>query len=223
LFDGQHAPQAVLALFSRYLARPQADWPRQTVVTGFPFYDRHHQHPDLSPQLRQFLDSGPAPLVFSLGSTAVGAAGDFYTVSLEAARRLRMRALFLTGPHAQGLPPEATTVEYAPHSELFPRAAAIVHHGGIGTTAQAMLSGRPMLVVPFAHDQFDNAARVKRLGIAEVLYRGRYNVHRTEDLLRRLVQDPRYAEAAASVAAKVRDENGVETAANLIEAVLGSL
>lgn len=217
LFEGQHAPRLVLALFSKCMAERQRDWPPQTVVTGFPFYEERQ---GISPELEHFLGDGAAPLVFSLGSSAVGAAGDFHTVSLQAARRLGMRALFLTGPHAHGLPPDAMAVEYAPHSEVFPRAAAIVHHGGIGTTAQAMRGGRPMLVVPFAHDQFDNGARVKKLGIAEVLYRSSYNARSAERLLRRLVEDSRYAQAAAATAGLVRAENGVKEAADAIDAVL---
>jgi UDP:flavonoid glycosyltransferase YjiC (YdhE family) len=112
-------------------------------------------------------------------------------------------------------------VEYAPHSELFPRAAAIVHHGGIGTTAQAMRSGRPMLVTPFAWDQFDNGKCVRRLGMAEMLNHKRYNARRAERLLRRLVEDPRYAQAGAAVAAQVRAENGVKVAADAICGELG--
>ena len=225
LFEGQHAPRRVLALFSKCLAQPQPDWPPQTVVTGFPFYDRHHEHPGLSPELERFLESGSAPIVFSLGSSAVGAAGDFYTLSLAAARRLGRRALFLTGRHPQGLssdgvPADVLEVAYAAHSELFPRAAVTVHHGGIGTTSQAMLSGRPMLVVPFAHDQFDNGARVRRLGIAEVLPRKRYTVRRAEQWLRRLLEESHYAERSAVIAAEVRAEKGAQTAADEAEAAL---
>jgi len=220
LFEGQHSPRRVLALFAKCLAARQPDWPPQTLVTGFPFYDRHHEQQGLPPELERFLADGPAPLVFSLGTSAVGAAGDFYTVSLEAAQRLGMRAVFQTGRHPQGLPKDAMAVAYAPHSELFPRAAAIVHHGGIGTTAQAMRAGRPMLVVPFAHDQYDNGERVKRLGMAEVLYRRRYSVRRAVSLLRRLVEDARYAQAGAAVAAHVRSEDGVAAAADAIEGLV---
>jgi rhamnosyltransferase subunit B len=216
LFEGQHSPRLVLALFSQCLAQSQPDWPANSLVTGFPFYDRHHEQKGMPEELERFLSDGPAPLVFSLGSSAVGAAGDFYTESLKAAQLLGMRALFLTGQHPQGLPADAMAAAYAPHSELFPRAAAIVHHGGIGTTAQAMRSGRPMLVVPFSHDQFDNGARVKRLGMAEVLYRSRYKAGSAERVLRRLVEDPSYARAGARIATQVRAEDGVNTAADAI-------
>lgn len=216
LFEGQHAPGLALALFAKCLAQPQPDWPPQTLVTGFVFYDRHHQQQGMSPELQRFLADGPAPLVFTLGSSAVGAAGDFYTASLQAAKRLGMRAVFLTGPFAQGLPADAMVAEYAPHSELFPRAAAIVHQGGIGTTAQAMRSGRPMLVVPFAYDQFDNGDRVRRLGMGEMLYHRRYSTRVAERWLRRLVEDTRYAKAGAEVAAQLGAEDGLKAAADAI-------
>lgn len=219
VFGGQHSPSLVLALFSRYLASPQPDWPPQTVVTGFAFYE----HGTLPLKLDHFLNGGPAPVVFTLGSSAVGAAGDFYRNSLEAVNRLGCRAVFLTGSHPQGLPdvlPQSVLcVGYAPHSLLFPRAAAIVHQGGIGTTAQALRSSRPMLVVPFAFDQFDNGNRARRLGVAEVLYRSRYTARRAEKLLRRLIEDASYSRAASAVGGKIRAENGCRCAADAIESL----
>jgi UDP:flavonoid glycosyltransferase YjiC (YdhE family) len=221
LFEGSHSPGTVLALFSRYLAEPQPDWPPQTIVTGFPFFDRHHEQQAIAPQLDRFLSAGPPPVVFTLGSSAVSAAGDFYRESLQAVETLGLRAVFLTGPHPQGLPaalPESViAIPYAPHSEIFPRASAIVHQGGVGTTAQAMRSGRPMLVVPFAHDQFDNGERVRRLGAADVVYRQRYNAATAEDALRRLL---RRDAAAAELGELVRAENGAAKAADAIERAL---
>lgn len=219
LFEAQHSPRRVLAMFSGLLAAPQPDWPPQTVVTGFPFYDRHHEQPGMPPDLERFLSDGPPPIVFTLGSSAVMAAGEFYQTSLEAAQKLGCRAVFLTGKIEQGLPKDAMAAQYAPYSDLFPRAAAIVHHGGIGTTAQAMRSGRPMLVVPFSHDQFDNGARVKRLGIAGVLYRSRYTAATAERALRPLLEDPRYVKSGARVAEQIATEDGIVTAADEIESV----
>ncbi len=224
LFEGLHSPGLALALFSRYLAEPQPDWPPAAAVTGFPFYDRHHERPDLAPQIQRFLAEGPAPVVFTLGSSAVGAARGFYRDSLAAACRLGVRALFLTGPHPQGLPeklpPGMLQAGYAPHSAVFARAAAVVHQGGIGTTAQAMRAGRPMLVVPLAHDQFDNAERVRRLGIGEVLPHRRYGPRRAGKLLARLLAEPKYSAAGAVIGAKVAAEEGAATAASAIERYL---
>ena len=219
LFEAQHSPRRVLAMFSGLLAPPQPDWPPQTVVTGFPFYDRHHEQPGMPTDLERFLSDGPPPIVFTLGSSAVMAAGEFYQTSLEAAQKLGCRAVFLTGKIEQGLPKDAMAAQYAPYSDLFPRAAAIVHHGGIGTTAQAMRSGRPMMVVPFSHDQFDNGARVKRLGIAGVLYRARYTAATAERALRPLLEDPRYVKSGARVAEQIATEDGIVTAADEIESV----
>lgn len=222
LFEGAHAPGLVLALFSRVFAQPQPDWPAQTVITGFPFHDAPPS--ELAPELASFLNSGPPPLAFTLGSSAVAAAGDFYTASLRAVEWLGARALFLTGPHPQGLPdrlpPSVLAWPYAPHERIFPRSAAIVHQGGIGTTAQGLRSGRPTLVVPFAHDQFDNADHVRRLGLAEVVARPRYSERTAAAGLRHVLSEASYREAAAAAGAAIRSENGAVAAAQKIDEFL---
>ena len=222
LFEGQHSPSLVLALFSRCLAEPQPDWPPQTLVTGFPFYDTG----EAPPELDHFLRAGPAPIVFTLGSSAVGAAGDFYRHSFEAARRMHARAVFLAGSHPQGLPENLPAsmiaVDYAPHSSVFPYASVVVHQGGVGTTAQAVRAGHPMLVVPFAHDQFDNGERVRRQGAGAVLPHTRYTAARAEQWLRRLREQTGYSAAAQKLAAIVRSESGTRTACDAIENVLRS-
>lgn len=225
-FEGQHSPHLVLALFSRLLAEPQPDWPAQTVVTGFPWFDRHHEVSGLSPEIAAFLDSGPPPLVFTLGSSAVGTAKDFFQVSIEVAQDLGMRALLLAGQNPKGLPdrlPASIAVtSYAPHSEVFPRAAAVIHQGGVGTTAQAMRSGRPMLVVPFSHDQPDHGIRMHRLGVGRWLFRTCYNKKNAARELRILLSDSRYARRALEVAAAIARENGAVSAANAVHEFLST-
>jgi len=152
-------------------------------------------------------------------------AGNFYEQSIAAAERLGRRAVLLIGPDPRNkprrpLPPQMAAFEYAPYSELFPRASAIVHQGGVGTTAQAMRSGRPMLVIPFAHDQPDNATRVVRLGIARTISRGRYNAGHAAHELRLLLENAAYAKRATEVGAQIRREDGVKAACDAIEAVL---
>jgi len=222
IFEGQHSPQLVLALFSNLLGAPQPDWPPNTQVTGFAFYDRLEKHLGLTPELAQFLDSGPAPIVFTLGSSAVIDARDFYRQSAAAAVKLGRRAVLLIGRDpanvpAAPLPPGIIAAEYAPYSEIFPRAAAIVHQGGAGTTAQALRSGRPMLVVPFAHDQPDNAARVERLGVARQISRRAYRADRVASELRKLLDRPSYTARSAEVGRQIRSEDGVSMACDLIE------
>jgi rhamnosyltransferase subunit B len=226
--EAQHSPRLVLALFSRVMAEPQPDWPRNTHVTGFPFYDRRDYRGERQspPGLREFLDAGPPPVVFTLGSAAFWAADDFYTESVAAARALGRRALLLIGHElnrpAGGLPEGVAAFEYAPFSELLPRAAATVHHGGVGTTGQALASGRPQLVVPFSHDQFDNGARAARLGAARLLPRAKYNAASAARELKLLLDRPAHAERAAEVGRIVQNERGTQAACDLIEKVLSA-
>jgi UDP:flavonoid glycosyltransferase YjiC (YdhE family) len=224
LFEDQHAPGLVLALFSKVLGKPQRDWPAQTRVTGFPFFD---QDPTAfsANELMAFLDAGPPPLVFTLGTSAVMDAGNFYSESIQAAQSLGKRAVLLIGNRPGNLPPGPLpdgilACGYAPHSELFPRAAAIVHQGGVGTTAQSLRAGKPMVVVPFAHDQFDNAARVRRLGVGRVLSRRRYWAARVALELRRFLDDPKIARQAEAIGRQVRAENGARVAADALEEFL---
>lgn len=220
IFEGQHSPQLVLALFSKVLGAPQPDWPAQTVVTGFPFFDLKDEA-DIAPELKKFLDDGPAPIVFTLGSSAVFVAEDFYRESAAAAARLKRRAVLLLGdarnmPH-DPLPDGVVAFEYAPYSQILPRAAAIVHQGGVGTTGQALRAGVPTLIVPFNHDQPDNAARVERLGVGRTLARKKYTTASVVRELDRLLNDESYAERAAAVGDVVRNEDGARTAADELE------
>ena len=222
LFEGQFSPHGTLALFSRVLAEPQPDWPANVRVTGFVFYNGPSRIP---PELEEFLAAGPPPVVFTLGSSAVGTAGTFYHESARAIADLGLRAVLLVGPDPKNRPPgplpdTILAVEYAPHQELFPRAAAVVHQGGIGTTGQALRSGHPTLVVPYSHDQPDNAFRVTNLGVARTLYPRRYRARRLASELRRLLDEPHYSQRAAEIGQAVRAENGTEAACDAIEAVL---
>lgn len=222
LFAGQHAPDLALGLFSPLLGAPQPDWPRNSMATGFAFHD-DDDRTGLPPDLAAFLDAGPPPLVFTLGTTMVRRPGRFFEDSLKAAQRLRRRAVLLVGsksPLPPGpLPDSAIAVAYAPFSALFPRAAAIVHQGGVGTTGQAMRAGRPMLVVPFGYDQPDNAARVTRLGIARTLPIGRYTAARAANLLGDLLGTPSYWRRAAEIGDRIAAETGTATACDALIAL----
>ena len=225
IFEGQHSPSLVLALFSKVLGAPQPDWPPHTVVTGFPFFDRKDldgkDEADLAPELKKFLDDGSAPVVFTLGSSAVFVAEDFYRVSAEAARLLKRRAVLLIGDERnrpkEPLGDDIAVFDYAPYGQILPRAAAIVHQGGVGTTGQALRAGVPTLIVPFNHDQPDNAARVERLGVGRTLARKKYTTANVVRELDRLLNDESYAERAAAVGETVRGEDGARTAAEAIE------
>src|SRR5262249_43133583 len=142
-----------------------------------------------------------------------------------AAARLGVRAVLLTGGFERNRPDPAVLaddillVDRAPHQLLFPRASAIVHQGGAGTLGQALRSGRPMLVVPHGHDQFDNAFRVTKLGVARTLYPRRYRAARVARELGRLLGGA-YRARAGTVATTVRGEDGASSAAAALEQLL---
>jgi UDP:flavonoid glycosyltransferase YjiC (YdhE family) len=228
IFEGQHSPTRVLAMFSPLLAAPQPDWPPQTRVTGFCFYDRKDgasQSAHLAPEISRFLDEGEPPIVFTLGSSAVWEPGNFYTEAVEAARRLKRRALLLVGDTTRNMPRETlpegvAAFDYAPYSELLPRTSVVVHPGGIGTSAQVLRAGKPALVVPFNHDQPDNAERLTRLGVARTLTRKRYNAAQLTTELGQLLDNPTYTDTAAKIGRQVSKEDGAKNASDEIEEVI---
>jgi UDP:flavonoid glycosyltransferase YjiC (YdhE family) len=222
LFDAKHSPSLVLALFSRLLGTEQKDWPEHSLITGFCYYDADAGNQALPPNLEKFLSEGPPPVVFTLGSAAVLAAGKFYEVSAKAAMRLGIRAVLLIGtdPRNQlniALPDSICVAEYAPYSELFSRAAMVVHQGGVGTTAQCLRAGKPMLIMPFSHDQPDNARRMLRLKVGRVMLRGSYTPWRVARRLKKMLAEPLLAKRAESVAKQLARENGVRTACDALE------
>lgn len=225
---GQFSPFLNLAMFSRVLAEPQRDWPLNTVVTGAVSWDAVLG--GLSDQLQAFLDAGPPPVVFTLGTSAVAAASArrFYDTSIHAARGAGARAVLLVGrddghrPDTGGRS-DVFVAEWAPHSELFARASAVVHQGGAGTLQTALASGRPAIIVPHAHDQGDNAVRVARLGVARVVFPSQYRAPLVEKHLRDFLSDPGWRERGNGVAARIRAERGAESACDALESLSARL
>lgn len=222
LFDAKHSPELVLALFSHVLGEPQKDWPENVLTAGFCYYDAESGNAELPRALEEFLQAGEPPVVFTLGSAAVLAAGDFYEQSARVAMKLGVRAVLLVGSdprnRPQGALPDSICVaEYAPYSKLFPRASLVVHQGGVGTTAQCLRAGRPMLIMPYSHDQPDNARRMRRLGVARVIQRKGYKPGRVTRKIRAMLEKPKFDERARRVAAELAHENGVSTACDALE------
>lgn len=218
LWEGQHSPHLVLAMFSPRFGPPQPDWPGNVHFTGFPFLDRADE--PLDAELGRFVSAGEPPIVFTLGSSAVRVAGEFYPVAVRAARRLNRRAVLVAGPGARALraqlPSTMTAVEWASFPGLFARAAAVVHQGGVGTTAQVLRAGVPQMVMPFAHDQFDNAERVRRLGCGLILRRARLSESSLSSKLEALLADENTAAAAREEGRRIREERGAAQAADLL-------
>ncbi|MBC7670129.1 MAG: glycosyltransferase family 1 protein [Gemmatimonadaceae bacterium] len=224
LFDAGRGAALSLGLYSPLLSPRQPDAPENFDVVGYAAYDSDLGGPTtLPPDLETFLAAGPAPLVFTLGSAAVNIPGDFYRESMKVARRMGRRAVLLVGPDgdpsvADGAE-DAVAFAYAPYSLLFPRAAAIVHQGGVGTIQQALRAGRPQLVVPHLGDQFDNGARIARLGVGATLARDAYRSKAAAALIDRLLGDPDLIARTVRLGEIASREDGAAEAASRVAAL----
>ena len=221
LFFGETLGGVVnLGLWSCHFRGLMPDDPPNGRICGFPWFDRHGEFEQRPADVDEFLRDGEPPIVFTLGTAAVHTAGSFYGCAAEACRILGRRGILLTRHREyapQTLPPNVRAFTYVPFSTVLPRACATVHHGGIGTTAQALRAGRPMVVVPFSHDQFDNAARAKRLGVSATVKRGRLSPRALADALRVVIEDPGIKSRAKRVGDLLSAEDGATTAAMALE------
>jgi UDP:flavonoid glycosyltransferase YjiC (YdhE family) len=173
--DWWHSPEMTIGLFPEWFSPPQPDWPACIRLTGFPLYDESGavEWPE---GLEDFLNAGDAPIVFTPGSAMRHGRG-FFDAAIEACGRLGRRGILLTRFADQlplSLPAEVRHFDFVPLTQLLPRAAALVCHGGIGTVAQGLAAGVPQLVMPLSHDQPDNAARVRALGVGDSIKPSRF-------------------------------------------------
>ncbi|MPQ56604.1 glycosyltransferase [Duganella sp. FT27W] len=212
-----HSPQHVVCAWPAWFAAPQADWPQNAVCAGFPRMPSSSSA--LEPDLQRFIDDGDAPIVITPGS-AMAHGSDFIARALAAAAALKVRAVVVTPYREQvpeHLPPTVHYAGYAPFDVLSRQVAAFVHHGGIGTSATVLAAGKPQLIVPFAFDQPDNAARLTRLGVAAtVLPDAAAAVW--QQALARLLDDPAVAKACATFATVMAAERpAADRIAEIIE------
>jgi len=213
-------PDLSLALFPDWFAAPRPDWPQPLYQAGFPLYD---PDPNAAPSvdLRAFLEGGKPPVVFTPG-TGNRQARAYFEAAAQATRELNLRAIFLT-PHFDQLPatlgPNVCWQDYVPLKALLPHVAALVHHGGIGTTAEALRAGTPQLVVPLAHDQFDNAARVVALGAGASLHAARVTPARMARALRQVAENTQVAARCAEVSQRFAGQGGIDALVDRIEAL----
>ncbi len=207
-----HSPLLSIALFPECFAAATPEWPRPHVHAGFPFYDDDAAE-GLDIALERFLEAGSPPVVFTAG-TAMHDAKAFFAEAIAASASLGLRALLLTQDSAQlpaVLPKDQMYVSYAAFSVLLPRARALVHHGGVGTLAQALRARLPQLVVPQAYDQFDNVSRLVTLGVAHALF-PREDGSRLplRDALAALLADASVPAACARLATELADQHPFE-------------
>jgi UDP:flavonoid glycosyltransferase YjiC (YdhE family) len=145
---------------------------------------------------------------------------DFFRESAETCRRMNRRGILLSRHGEQipkHLPAGVEHVPYVPFSELLPNVAALVHHGGIGTTAQCLAAGCPQLIMPLSHDQFDNARRVEKLGVGASIPRRQYRAARVQNTLLSILDAPSVQRTCAEVARRFDKIDAIAEACNAIE------
>jgi len=220
IFGGwMHSPQKNLGLFPDWFASPQPDWPPQTQLTSFVYYDKQNGTEDISNQLDAFLSAGSPPIIFTAG-TAMKHADQFFRDCIEACPMLGQRGILLT-QHPEQLPDELPTgiqqFAYLPFSKILPRALALVHHGGIGTTAQAIAAGIPQVIRPMAHDQPDTAARVEKLGVGVSLSPQKFNAASLAEKLNALVTSQAVLERCKIYAGRIHPDQSLNETCMIIE------
>jgi UDP:flavonoid glycosyltransferase YjiC (YdhE family) len=176
----------------------------------------------MPPDVAEFCVAGNPPLAFTPGSANVHG-HEFFEAAVDAARRLDRRALLLTRFAEQipaNLPPAVRHVPFAPFTQLLPRCAALIHHGGIGTTSAALAAGIPQVIMPLSHDQPDNAARVKALGVGDRLLPRHFTGRRLAEILRPLLASPLVKDRAAGLAKRCAAQDAIGETADLIESAV---
>jgi rhamnosyltransferase subunit B len=220
IFDSwTHSPQKNLGLFPDWFAHPQPDWPPRTQLTSFVYYDKPSGHESLSERLEKFLDAGDAPIIFTPG-TAMKHADQFFADCTKACQMLGRRGILLTQYPEQlprELPLDIQHFAYLPFSTILPRAAALVHHGGIGTIAQAIAAGIPQVIRPMTHDQPDNAARVEGLGIGASLSPKIFHAASLAEKLNTVITSQQVQDRCKSYAQKINPDQSLNDTCTIIE------
>lgn len=220
IFSGKHSPHLTLVLFPESFAAPQSDWPSSVVQTGFPFLEQNAD-PHTRASVESFLASGKPPLIFTLGSSMVQIAGDFYNLAAQAAEQLGQRAILLTGTDSAGkrYAGQTLALKYAPLESVVPRSSVMIHHGGIGSCAMALRSGKPSLVIPFGYDQPDNAERLRRAGLGLTLRQNQVSISSLTKRIGAILNDVGMRKRADEVARKISPDADLERSLDALIAI----
>jgi rhamnosyltransferase subunit B len=213
-----HSPQLVIAFFPEWFAAPQPDWPPNTHAVGFPLWDADGATP-LAAEAEEFLNAGAPPVIFTPGS-AGATMQKFFAESVKAAREMNLRAMLVTNYPEQvpdDLPPSIGVFGYLPFSQVLPRAALLVYHGGVGTLAQGIKAGIPQLVVPHGYDQFDSGWRIEQLQLGRSIPQGRYREARVVRAIQSILGDGLAARRCREFASRIDAADAVARACRLIE------
>ena len=216
----------ILYGFSPSVIPAPSDWEDGVHVTGYWFLDSAD---DWAPPstLMDFLEAGPAPVYIGFGSMSNRKPEETADLVIEALRRSNQRAILLSGwggLRRTDLPDSVFMIDSIPHSWLFPRLAAVVHHGGAGTTAAGLRAGVPSVIVPFFGDQPFWGQRIAELGVGpEPIPRQKLSVERLAQAIQKAVTDKEMRQRAARLGSKIQAEDGIARAVEIIQQITAPL
>jgi UDP:flavonoid glycosyltransferase YjiC (YdhE family) len=214
----------MLSAYSPRIIPHAPDWPESLHVSGYLFLDELAGWQP-SPELRTFLGAGEPPVYFGFGSMAGSNPEQLARLILKALSISGQRGLLLTGwggLHAESLPANVFVLDSAPHSWLFPRMAAVVHHGGAGTTAEGLRAGIPAVITPFVFDQYFWGARIKALGLGPTpIAQKKLSAERLAAAIQLAVKDAGIQQRARSCGESIRAEDGVANAVKIVQSYFG--
>jgi UDP:flavonoid glycosyltransferase YjiC (YdhE family) len=204
----------LLCPVSRAMFSEPPDWPARARITGHWFWDREWSP---SPELAEFVESGESPVTLAFGSIwPVLATAEDLTKVINLVRRTGRRVVMVGGP--QDVPNDVFRTDDVHYPWLFPRSAAVIHHGSVGTTAEALRAGVPQVLVPTFNDGPFWAVHTRRLGVAaEPVPFTRFSHERLEASLRVALTDDSIRRRAEAVGLAVRAERGTENAVRILD------
>lgn len=223
LIDPAGRPVPAIYSYSPHVIPTPPDWPSSAAALGYWFLDRLD---DWSPpaDLTAFLEAGPPPVYVGFGSMPSSDPAARTRIILDAVRQAGVRAVIASGwgaLEARNLPDTVFAIKEAPHDWLFPRMAAVVHHGGAGTTAAGLRFGKPTIICPFMGDQPFWGSRVAALGIGpQPIAQKRLTSDALAAALREATANPVVRSRAEALSEQIRAEDGVSRAVEWIAARL---
>ncbi len=216
-------PLPTICGISPHVLPAPADWPARTIVTGYWFLDRESNW-EPPAELAAFLEAGSPPVYVGFGSMAGREPARITTIVLEALARSGRRGILATGwggldPAA--VPEDVLVIREAPHDWLFPRVAAVVHHGGAGTTAAGLRAGRPTIICPFFGDQPFWGRRVAALGAGPApIPQKKLTAGNLAGAISAATQNRDIQARAAEIGQAIRAEDGIGVAVRFLEECL---
>ena len=230
--DVWESPLCNLVAVSPALCRPQTDWGSNQKLCGFINLPAIAAEPHLPQHVHDFLDAGPPPVFFTFGSMMglPEPSEELEQTTLlweEAARLAGCRAILQTHWSMASHRPQSSDIlciEYVDHALIFPRCAAVVHHGGAGTTQSSLRSGCPSVVVAHIVDQYLFGAELLRLGVgAKPLMRNTLTAHKLARAIHHVLHHPEMRPKAAALGEAMRNEDGLSAAVQYIEQIATGL